>query len=92
METGPVRAGTQRAGGDLVTGRWRVGVDATRCFGSGSCTGVAAGYFTMDGHVSRPTHELIDPDESVLDAAELCPAVAISVRDELTGETLAPQD
>ena len=71
-------------------GRWRVDVDAATCFGSGSCTGIAAGYFTLDGLVSRPVHELVDPDERVLDAAELCPATAIRVRDAVTGERLAP--
>lgn len=103
METGAVRARAAGTAGDLVTvdrredpggsapaGRWRVSVDAGRCFGSGSCTGVAAGYFTLDGLVSRPTDELVDQDDRVLDAAELCPAVAISVRDAVTGAQLAP--
>ena len=96
MEAWPVRARAEHAHRDLVTagnpaaGRWRVEVDATSCFGSGSCTGIAAGHFTLDGLVSRPTNELIDPDERVLDAAELCPATAIRVHDAATGDRLAP--
>jgi ferredoxin len=106
MEAGPVRPRTERTAGDLVTddpdrhqagsppdaGRWRVTVDTNRCFGSGSCTGVAAAYFTLDGDVSRPTTELVEPDERVLDAAELCPGTAITVRDAVSGEQLAPGD
>jgi ferredoxin len=101
MEAGPVRPRAERTAGDLVTeqagpppvaGRWRVTVDTNRCFGSGSCTGVAAAYFTLDGDASRPTSELVEPDERVLDAAELCPGTAITVRDAVSGEQLAPGD
>ena len=65
-------------------------MDGSRCFGSGSCTGVAPTYFTLDGDVSRPTSELVEQDERVLDAAELCPGTAITVRDAASGEQLAP--
>jgi ferredoxin len=100
MEAGPVRPRAERTAGDLVTsdpvpaqaGRWRVTVDANRCLGSGSCTGVAPAHFTFAGAVAQPTNELIGPDERVLDAAELCPGVAITVRDAVSGGQLAPGD
>jgi ferredoxin len=44
----------------------------------------------MDGTAARPTSELVQPDERVLDAAELCPGEAITVRDAVSGALLAP--
>ncbi len=73
-----------------AVGWWRVTVDIGRCLGSGSCTGVAAAYFTMAGAAARPRSELVGQDERVLDAAELCPAEAITVRDAVSGAQLAP--
>ena len=104
MEARPLRPRAERTAGDLVTadpvrhqasppptdGWWRVTVDAGRCLGSGSCTGVAAAYFTLDGVTARPNSELVQQDDRVLDAAELCPAEAITVRDAVSGVQLAP--
>ena len=71
-----------------ATSAWRVTVDAGRCLGSGSCTGVAPAYFTLAGAAAQPIHELAAPDERLLDAAELCPAEAIAVRDADSGALL----
>lgn len=71
-----------------AAGTWRVTVDAGRCLGSGSCTGVAPAYFTLAGAAAQPTSELVPPDERLLDAAELCPAEAIAVRDADSGALL----
>ncbi len=105
MEAGLVRPWAECAAGDLVTadpvrhqaspppatGRWLVTVDPRRCLGSGSCTGVAPAYFAMDGAVARPKSELVQQDEQLLDAAELCPGEAITVRDAVSGAQLAPE-
>jgi ferredoxin len=87
VTSGPAR---HEADPSPATGRWRVTVDTGRCLGSGSCTGVAPGYFTVAGTVARPTSELVRQDERVLDAADLCPGEAITVRDAVSGAQLAP--
>jgi ferredoxin len=69
--------------------RWLVSVDHNMCAGSGTCTGIAPKRFRMGaGSQSEPIDELIEPDDDVLDAAESCPAAAITVRDADTGEIL----
>ncbi|RJO79200.1 ferredoxin [Nocardia panacis] len=71
--------------------RWRVEVDRNTCIGSGVCIGTAPDHFTLvDGH-SSPNAELVDPDDSVTDAADFCPVEAIRVRLAHTGEVLAPK-
>jgi ferredoxin len=70
--------------------RWRVTVDRGACLGSGLCAGSAPKHFRLEDGRSRPVEELIEPDEVVLDAAEMCPAEAISVYDA-GGRLLAPE-
>ncbi len=83
MEEGPVRTGAEAPAGDLVTGRWRLAVDAERCIGSGGCAALAPRHFRLDGATSRPLAEVVEPDETVRDAAESCPTEAITIRDEV---------
>ncbi|MFF9478380.1 ferredoxin [Streptomyces sp. NPDC014733] len=69
----------------------QVEVDPLRCIGSGICAGTAPELFVLDGPRSRPVREEIDgDDELVLDAADMCPAMAITVREN--GRVIAPRD
>lgn len=46
---------------------------------SGLCVATAPDHFVLDGAAAVPTRAEVDPDENVLDAAESCPALAITV-------------
>jgi ferredoxin len=70
--------------------RWRVAVDHTKCIGSGICAGVAAGHFRLDQGKSWPVSELVEPDDGVLDAADICPTEAITVRDQAGNPVPSP--
>ena len=62
-------------------------VDPTACSAHGDCAVVAPEIFRIDDvAVVIGT----GPAELVVEAAEACPAVAISVLDEATGEYLYP--
>ncbi len=61
------------------TAAWRVTVDRGACIGSGICAALAPGQFALDGERSRPLRGATEPDETVLDAADSCPAAAITV-------------
>jgi ferredoxin len=65
----------------MVTSPWRLSVDSARCIGSGTCAGTAPEHFTLLDGRSTPVTERVEPDEAVTAAAELCPVMAISVRD-----------
>lgn len=71
--------------------RLRIEVDYHRCVGSSICVLTAARTFTLnsDGQsaVSDPQG---DPVETVLEAAEGCPTMAITVFDADTGQQLFP--
>ena len=69
---------------------WTVAV-AGSCIASGSCLGVAPGYFVRgeDGK-TRPAAADVAPDQVVLDAAASCPVEAITVRDRDSGEVIEP--
>jgi ferredoxin len=69
--------------------QWTVSVDRGACLGSGVCAATAPARFRLDGGRSRPVEGVIDPDGSVLDVANLCPAEAITVHDA-EGRLLAP--
>ncbi|GAA2636970.1 ferredoxin [Streptomyces axinellae] len=66
---------------------WSVRVDPQLCLASGMCAGVAPEVFVLDGEHARVRAEAADgvegvePDERVLDAADICPALAITVHD-----------
>ncbi|MBO0654342.1 ferredoxin [Streptomyces triculaminicus] len=69
---------------------WRVAVDRSRCMGSGICTALAPSAFALDGERSRPLSEETAPDEALLDAADSCPAGAVTVTED--GRVLGPRD
>ncbi len=69
---------------------WRVTVDRGRCMGSGICTALAASSFVLDEERSRPLSGETAPDETVLDAADSCPAGAITVTE--SGRVIGPRD
>ncbi|MGW7022884.1 ferredoxin [Streptomyces decoyicus] len=60
---------------------WKVEIDPQQCMASGSCAAIAPDLFVLDGEHARPLKERIDEDERALDAADVCPAVAITIRD-----------
>ena len=60
---------------------WRVEIDAQQCLASGSCAAIAPDLFVLDGTHARPRSDLIEEDERALDAADVCPAMAITVRE-----------
>jgi ferredoxin len=62
-------------------------VDPDLCTAHGECVEIAPDVFRLE-----QTAEVIGtgPSELVLEAAELCPAVAITVVDSETGETVFP--
>lgn len=62
--------------------RWTIEVDRQRCIGNQMCVNVAADHFVLDGGKSRPATESIAPTEDVVEALELCPTSAITIRDE----------
>ena len=62
-------------------------VDPNECSAHGDCVEIAPQVFRLDDTAVVIGSAL---DELVLEAAEACPAVAISVVDEETGETAFP--
>ncbi|MFJ1544966.1 ferredoxin [Streptomyces sp. NPDC088246] len=60
---------------------WNVRVDPQLCQASGMCAGVAPEVFALDGEHARVRADGIEPDERVLDAADICPAQAITVHE-----------
>jgi ferredoxin len=73
----------------MVTMSWHVEIDEHTCIGSGMCAGLLPEVFVLDGLVARPVRESVEPDETVLDAADSCPAMAILVTDG--GEEIGPR-
>jgi ferredoxin len=62
-------------------------VDPNECSAHGDCVEIAPDVFRLDdAAVVIGT----GPNDLVLEAAEACPAVAISVVDDTTGETIFP--
>ncbi|HEY0448370.1 ferredoxin [Actinophytocola sp.] len=60
---------------------WHVEVDERTCIGSGMCAALAPELFTLDDDHASPVAPDIEPDEVALDAADSCPALAITVTD-----------
>lgn len=71
--------------------RLRIEVDYHRCVGSSICVLTAPRTFTLNPNgQSAVTDPEGDPLETVLEAAEGCPTMAITVFDADTGEQLFP--
>jgi ferredoxin len=62
-------------------------IDPNECSAHGDCVDIAPEVFRLDD-----TAVVIGsgPDDLILEAAEACPAVAITVVDSETGETVFP--
>ncbi len=63
-------------------------VDPNECSAHGDCVEIAPEVFRLDDDVAVVIGT--GPSEKILEAAEACPAVAISVVDDQTGETVFP--
>jgi ferredoxin len=71
--------------------KWRVTVDKDLCIGSGGCVLRAPEGFELDAaRQSCPRHELLEPSDLVLEAAETCPVEAIEIVEEETGLVVFP--
>ncbi|MEU4929644.1 ferredoxin [Streptomyces yokosukanensis] len=71
---------------------WHLHIDSDRCIGSGMCAGTAPDLFVLDEDRSRPVSEHIpEGDERALEAADICPMLAITVCDA-DGKEIAPRD
>lgn len=75
----------------MVTEAWRIFVDSGRCVASGMCAATAPGRFAIVDGVSTPLSEVVEPDEAVEAAADMCPVEAIAVRDTVDDRLIAPQ-
>jgi ferredoxin len=58
---------------------WHVEVDEHTCIGSGMCASLMPEVFELEGATARTRAETVEPGEVVLDAADSCPAMAITV-------------
>lgn len=75
---------------DIET-KWHVEIAVDICIGSGSCVSRAPEAFELDQRrQSCVKHALVAPSADVLDAAEICPVEAITIRDETTGQWVFP--
>ncbi|MEU9790239.1 ferredoxin [Streptomyces sparsogenes] len=68
---------------------WKAEIDGSRCMASGMCAGIAPDLFALDAEHARPLTEDVPEEERVLDAADSCPALAITIRDGAT--TVGPR-
>lgn len=69
---------------------WKVSVAASQCIGSGLCAGTRPDAFVLEGLTAEPVNSQVEPDEDLLDVADSCPALAITIHDE-TGEEIGPR-
>ena len=69
---------------------WKVGVDQETCIGSGMCAGARPDTFRLDGGSAEAVRTDVEPDEDLLDVADMCPAMAIAVFDE-NGAEVGPR-
>jgi len=58
---------------------WKIDIDADRCIASGMCAALAPDRFVLPGDHAVPVTADVDPDEILLDAADSCPASAITI-------------
>ncbi|MEV0992990.1 ferredoxin [Streptomyces sp. NPDC049949] len=60
---------------------WTVRIDAGLCLGSGICAGTAPEVFALEDDHARPRTDRVAAQERILEAADMCPAQAITVHD-----------
>jgi ferredoxin len=72
---------------------WHLEVDEHACIGSGMCVALAPERFALDRATANvvPGAEDSEPQEVLLDAADSCPAEAITVTDASSGKVLGPR-
>jgi ferredoxin len=58
---------------------WHLAVHGETCIASGMCAALATEYFELGADHSRPLADDVEPKEVLLDAADSCPALAITV-------------
>lgn len=69
----------------------KITVNKARCIASGDCVEIAPGVFKLDSEEkSEVYNETGAPDNVIMAAARGCPAKAITVVDQTTGEQLFP--
>lgn len=68
--------------------RWSVRV-GEHCIGSGMCVALDPEHFSLENGAARTEGALAEPDQRYLDAADTCPAAAITVTDA-DGTELSP--
>ncbi|MER6545740.1 ferredoxin [Streptomyces sp. NPDC001118] len=71
---------------------WQLHIASDRCIGSGMCAGAAPDLFALDDDHARPVNEHIaENDDRALEAADICPMLAITVRDA-DGKEIGPRE
>lgn len=65
----------------MNTVTWEVSIDRHECMASGMCAGVAPDLFELGEEYAQPVAPAIPEDERALDAADSCPATAITISD-----------
>ncbi|SBT43758.1 ferredoxin [Micromonospora auratinigra] len=75
-----------------VATRWTVDVDREACIGTGVCAGAAPRQIEIRDGKAAALAPQTDPDDAVIDAADMCPMSAITVRDAASGVLLAPEE
>ncbi|MFF5566988.1 ferredoxin [Streptomyces sp. NPDC012623] len=58
---------------------WIIDVDGSRCRASGQCAAMAPEHFALGDGGARSLAPEVEPHTAVLDAADCCPALAITV-------------
>ncbi|WP_069812274.1 ferredoxin [Streptomyces sp. TP-A0874] len=58
---------------------WKIELDRKQCLGAGVCVGTAPELFALEGGRSYPLRTEIEPNEDAAEAAESCPAMAITI-------------
>ncbi|MEV6569893.1 ferredoxin [Streptomyces sp. NPDC051577] len=72
-----------------MPGRWTVRADRQLCMGSGMCAAVAPEVFALEDEKASVRRPETGEDTTVLDAADICPAQAITVSE--AGRVIAPR-
>jgi ferredoxin len=89
VENADAGAGAPLYADRVVTMNWKVEVDEQMCIGSGMCASLVPEVFELEGATARAVKDEVDSDEIVLDAADSCPAMAITVTE--SGEVIGPR-